>query len=507
MPKLTATPEMKQAAIADEPKQHESPYGYRYVERTYYPYMNCDVQDGILKAAFYLPEHLRLDGNNPAYEVFLDKKADQFLTYDHIEKKWRDAKLDRLNWPGRNYYATCWASEKDAAVVQDYRCGYRGGDLGILDFQRNVRDEQLEQRHKRITGAWDQDLAQVPELPKDWMRWIDKVAVRENFIFYRYKRGGAQNGYCTFCGKEVPISGHPYHNKKGRCACCRHPIVFKALGRAGYIRTEKDYAYLIQRCKDGFVLREFWAERTYWKDSLPSGEPYWHEFRRSIYDRSGEIRSYYWGVYCQRETRWIAGSPCYYRYFTVQTGRVYGKSLPCMEQKELLGTGLVQWVRTHPVTDPEKYLAVWKRMPKMEQIWKADLPRLTKECFEHCDSVRERILYPNEPRLIRALGLDGPKFRRLRQINGDTEDLAWLQLEKRTNQRIPDELFRWFKKERISAKDILFIADRMSPIQIRNYLQSREEWVIHDIQSAFAHYVCIFVGVYRPSNISPNAPA
>ena len=69
--------------------------------------------------------------------------------------------------------------------------GERGGDLGILDFQRNVRDEQLEQRHKRITGAWDQDLAQVPELPKDWIHWVDKVAVRENFIFYRYKRGGA----------------------------------------------------------------------------------------------------------------------------------------------------------------------------------------------------------------------------------------------------------------------------------------------------------------------------
>ena len=68
------------------------------------------------------------------------------------------------------------------------------------------------------------------------------------------------------------------------------------------------------------------------------------------------------------------------------------------------------------------------------------------------------------------------KFRRLRQINGDTEDLAWLQLEKRTNQRIPDELFRWFKKERISAKDILFIADRMSPIQIRNYLQKQKPY-------------------------------
>ena len=30
-------------------------------------------------------------------------------------------------------------------------------------------------------------------------------------------------------------------------------------------------------------------------------------------------------------------------------------------------------------------------------------------------------------------------------------------------------------------------------VKIRNYLQSREEWVIHDIQSAFAHYVPKFV--------------
>ena len=206
---------MKEVAMADEPKKETTYYGHTYTTRTYFAYMNCLVQDGILKAAFFLPDHLRLDGNNPVYEVFLDKENRQFLTYDHLEKKWRDAKLDRLEWHGRNYYATCWVSEEDAALVQDYFSGERGGDLGILDFQRNVRDEQLERRHKRITDPWDQDLAQVPELPKDWAHWADKVAVRENFIFYHYKRGGAKTGYCTFCGKEVPISGHPYHNKKG----------------------------------------------------------------------------------------------------------------------------------------------------------------------------------------------------------------------------------------------------------------------------------------------------
>ena len=484
MPALTASQEMKEVAMADEPKKETTYYGHTYTTRTYFVFMNCLVQDGVLKAAFFLPDHLRLDGNNPAYEVFIDKENRQFLTYDHLEKKWRDAKLDRLEWPGRNYYATCWVSEEDAALVQDYFSGERGGDLGILDFQRNVRDEQLERRHKRITDPWDKDLAQVPKLPKDWKRWADKVAVRENFIFYHYKRGGAKTGYCTFCGKEVPISGHPYHNKEGRCIRCRHPVVFKALGRAGYFQTDKYYAYLIQRCRDGFVVREFRADRTYRKDTLPHSEPYWHEFRRSIYDCTGEIRSYYWGMYCQRETRWIAGSPCYYAYYGDQSGRVYGKTLPSLEKKELRQTGLAEWIRSHPITDPEKYLAVWKRLPQMEQIWKAGLQRLTKECFHNCDNVRKLVLNSSEPGLIRALGLDASKFRRLRQMDGDTETLAWLQLEKRTGQRITDDMLRWSKKEQISAKDLVFIADRMSLVQIKNYLERQKEYFDGSCQQA-----------------------
>ena len=152
------------------------------------------------------------------------------------------------------------------------------------------------------------------------------------------------------------------------------------------------------------------------------------------------------------------------------------RALPCMEREELRGTGLVEWLRKHPVTDPEKYLAVWKHVPKMEQIWKAGLPALTKECFERTDSVRKQILYPDEPRLIRALGLDGPRFQRLRQIDGDTEDLAWLQLEKRTGQNVSDDMLAWLKKERITARDLIFISDRMSLVQIKNYLQKQKQY-------------------------------
>ena len=52
MPMLTASPEKKQAAMADEPKKETTYYGHTYTTRTYFAYMNCLVQDGILKPLF-----------------------------------------------------------------------------------------------------------------------------------------------------------------------------------------------------------------------------------------------------------------------------------------------------------------------------------------------------------------------------------------------------------------------------------------------------------------------
>ena len=177
MPKLTASPEMKKVALEDEPEKVRTYSGYTRIRRKYKCYMNCMVQNGILKVALYLPDHLRLDGDNPAYEVFLDKKKRQFLTYDYLDKKWRDAKLDRLEWPGQDYDAVCWVSTGDSDMVQQYFSSERGGYFGILEFQRKVREEQLDQRHRRTTDPWDKDLAQVPKLPK-----ISLKIVRMRFV-------------------------------------------------------------------------------------------------------------------------------------------------------------------------------------------------------------------------------------------------------------------------------------------------------------------------------------
>ena len=126
------------------------------------------------------------------------------------------------------------------AAIRNY-LGIENGRLSdLLNYQLKIREEQLEQRHKRETDKWDNDLAQTPPLPKDWSRWVDKVAIPENYIFYHYKKGGAKTGYCSYCEKEVPIH-RPLYNKEGRCPCCRHKITFKSIGRSGFFHTQKVY--------------------------------------------------------------------------------------------------------------------------------------------------------------------------------------------------------------------------------------------------------------------------
>ena len=75
MPKLTASPEMKKVALEDEPEKVRTYSGYTRIRRKYKCYMNCMVQNGILKVALYLPDHLRWMGTIPPMRCFLIKRS------------------------------------------------------------------------------------------------------------------------------------------------------------------------------------------------------------------------------------------------------------------------------------------------------------------------------------------------------------------------------------------------------------------------------------------------
>ena len=485
MQRLKATKKMITVAKNDVPRKVtiNTYWGSREDSRREYQlYLRCCVEGDILKAALYYPDNLRAGGYLPSYEVFVDRTAQRFITYDCINEKWLDAKLDRLDWPHYvSEYPRTWMPAAEAKAAADYFGSEALGYEAIYQYQLKIRKDALVRRHRKETDSWDAEMALVPALPKDWDRWVDKVGIPQNFIFYKYEKRGAKTGYCTYCGKNVPLRSKPRHNKPGRCSCCRHEITYKAVGRLGWrLDTEEVCVYLLQPTPDGFVVREFWASRRYKKDSWENPEVICTEQLRTVYDGQLDWRNYFWGNYKHMEFRWIKGmpNPSWYspqsRYYCHgnKPGRVYGKGLSQLLWRKLGGTGLERHLDgSYLFMSPDDYLFTLKEAHRKEQLSKAGLPKLASECLSNRVMLNEVFKGGIKGGLTKSMCLDTQRLRRLRRNDGGMCFLKWLRWEKEQNTVLDDKIIHTFCEWGITPPDLSFIQDRMSPLQVFNYVR------------------------------------
>lgn len=252
---------------------------------------------------------------------------------------------------------------------------------------------------------------------------------------------------------------------------------------ADYLHSPTECAYLAQKCGDGFVVRQFQVNRQYRKEeNAIVSKTSCFEKQRIFYRADLTSHPYYWGWYKQRRVRWVEGIDEYintgmgysYNEYCYQPGSIYGKTLSSIAPF-LVRTGLSEYVRLcRGHVSPNWYLATWESLPRIEQICKAGLSRLTVECMENVKALKSCIRQESETSLVKALALDTHRLSRLRTLNGGTIMLDWLQREKCSGRIIPDHVLHWLEQEKIHVSDIDFILDRMSEQQVCNYLQRQK---------------------------------
>lgn len=483
MSKLLATPQMKKLAIKDaaETKTPPSHYrgAYRWNENSIGLFLRCRVEDGILMVSLFYPEYLRAGAKEPSYVVYVDRASRQFLTYGTERQKWFTGTVESLSWPAYiRSNSKFILPKKEQGIIKSYLGTEEDGYWGLQSYQQELCMEKANTRYAHAVAPWDADMALTPPLPKDWLRWVDKVGIPAQYIFYQYRKGGAKTGYCTYCEKEVPLKQQPYHKKEGRCPCCHRKVQFRAYGRSSTFRTNGRSVYLLQRRPDGFILREFWVYRTYHQNNWGEAEIQCSEVQRTICDSQFQARDYYWYTYKNRDLRWAAETPpfnygnAYYRYCYGGDGPVYGKTLPSLKNNELRDSNLVQWIYDHNmICNPRGYLHLLSLVPPFERIQKANLPALELDCKNRPETVRGCLKAPFATNLTKALGLDTQRLRRLRKMRGDCVALDWLQYEKAQNTQYPDKVIEWFSLNNIKRSSLDFVMGKMSPIQIYNYVR------------------------------------
>lgn len=303
---LKATDKMMKTAREDigKVKKYKCGYAsYSYTEYLTKIYFRVREIDKVLEVDTYTRNDMSFGRRTPRFRIFMDKDDNAFETYDCMNERWSNAKIDNLEYGDRHVCYVEWpkeqATEQSVMTVNRYLgTGYRMNIWSaVLEFQQHVRKDNLKKAHKLITDRIDEQMALVPELPKNWENWVLNTGFyNKRYLFYRKDR---KSGYCECCGKEVQLKKKPEHNVTGKCTNCGSRIIYKSWNKQKQAEDRTCVA-ILQKCRDGknYVVRQFTACKKHWKEKEYVPEIWVHEdFRTILNEHMRAQTSYEYGEF------------------------------------------------------------------------------------------------------------------------------------------------------------------------------------------------------------------
>lgn len=316
---LNATPQMmEKAKLYDTVKDSKYNYDtgkFESYNRIIYKFIQMiRVQNlkGYIKVAVFFPKWMNNGIKTPRYEIFINVVGNEWITRE-LDKKgeetcWREAMVRNLDgvrlsrW--ENAKERTYANQ-DAKDTLNRLIVEKTGDsmLRRLDsWQQQAVDKRTQIREQKEQESWDKDMALVPKLIPSFEEWMRKETPEEYYIFYEYKRN-QKIGFCSRCHKFVQIK-EPKHRKETKCPYCKVKAKFISSGKIKSIRIQS-YGEMIQKIKDGIVVRRFRQTQSYWEKDYTKPSIYTLEIERDIMFNDGTYKKYSWESYKNKFLRWI----------------------------------------------------------------------------------------------------------------------------------------------------------------------------------------------------------
>lgn len=430
-----------------------------------------------LKISLFFTEALKNGNAVPAFDIYLDGEKNQYLTWDTADARWREATVWNLRYPeechiwryctGLPERGTVWADPESQSLIEEY-IGDKFEELrGVQRWQSGILERKRKEKDRKLTDAWDADMALVPDTPIGFKAFADKEGIAENYIFYQ-AGDKTKEGFCTYCRDKVPVI-KPRYNSKRTCQVCGKEVTLKSTGKIWTLQTGRYHVHLIQPIDEGFVLRTFMATRKHENLIFWTWDASFWEVRRVLYSQGKPPRAYRMGDF-KGTYRWIPDAALtgrYYMNYWKGPLMIDGK----MDNPEITKTGLIEMAASGIRFNPEGYLASLQIRNCLEQTVKAGLTRLAVSIMDGSYKPKKM----SKGSLAKALGLDNARMARLRKYNGDTCLRSWLEYEKQMNTVYEDEVLLFFADQKISPDNLKFILGKMSPVKIRNYLEKQKE--------------------------------
>lgn len=471
MPKLEATDEMIRLAKSDRGRLRQS---YVWDRRKYKVfrilYSRAEVSGPVLKVAFFCREDLIAGELLPRYEVYISTSEEEDLTYLPKEQKWSESAIGHLPVANRNqcFYETMmeeWeepgARETAAGLIGTYSgCVEKTSVYTLVNtWQRLKRTRKLRGRHQREKARIDLAMDMVPDLPKDWEKWIyDSAYSHAQYMMYR--PGDKENSaWCSACGSDVKLKKKARHQEHVRCPKCGKKVLALSWNRQKTIEDTKKPAILLERKDGGYVLRVFESKikrrkETDWK--LNERESYIHEKYRIFFDTSFRQEAIYeytlWKNRYENEIRWCDGTKGTYGYgyycicpdecilYYRNLARLRkGTCLKYVPLEKLFKNNAGCYMRAvHVLHD-------LKSVPQLEYLIKAGLYRLAWDLATQ--GGYKDLIDTEKKNMLKALGVDRQQLDMMVRMNASALQFKTMKAASAAGYRLNIRQIEWYSRE------------------------------------------------------------
>lgn len=333
----------------------------------------------------------------------------------------------------------------------------------------NKRRGPEERREKRRWQSIEARMKTVPRTPKGFEEWAKAMVEHHHISILPFMGNKTTRGICSACGKESEfVKGKVKVNQIVECEHCGEKTSIKRVDWKKRnplpVREYAQEVILLQRTSEGFVKRHFVA----WKDVEVDKEK-GGVFEKGRVFRINRNNYTYFLKVGWSNTFWDDRNLSGLNNIILKNGPLYPLNIfKSTFQDTPYQYSALEIIKNESGLDPITYLAKYEKIPQIEMMVKSGLKRLALEIDE---SNINKDMKPWE-----QLGIEKSQLNRLREINGGKVALMWFLYEKQKGSQIENRIIQWFEKESILPKEILFVADKMSEVQIHNYVirQMRE---------------------------------
>lgn len=358
-----------------------------------------------------------------------------------------------------------WASDGDKTRAFDYL------DTWSIDaYEEAVNAGKKERATERKKDRIRAEMARVPAVPEEAGAWVRREIFPGDILFIKKGKGRTACA-CTACGARSRKKAGWKHGEKTVCPKCGRPVTVNSRREE---KTRTAPVAILQQYGGQWVERQFKAACRW---SGEGKEVRLYEQCRAVMEKGARWGKIWYGLHPEADEHgqefWDknSGSKRFHPSF-LWPGNL-AEVLPC---GGLERSGLDILAREKQKVNVNKFIAMFDTRPWIEYLIKAGLTKLAAEITDRYSmwGTGPEEINPGAHSLQGALGLDGNRVNRLKEINGGINGLRWLRYEQEKAVKVTGEALRYLETKRTGPDDCREILEAAGSVtRMVNYMKKQ----------------------------------